>query len=219
MTTTAIRPQSLAPSTTRRLLTCGILAGPVFVLTGVVQGLTRAGFDFARHPASVLANGSLGFLQITNFLVTGLLTIAAAAGIRRVLPGRWGPGLLTVYGVSLLCAGVFRADPQDGFPAGTPAGPPASISWHGTLHFVAGGVGFAALVAACFAIGSHLTPARAWYSRLSGLLFLAGFAGVASGSTSPAVTLGFWAAVTIAWVWLATTSVHLIHLMPRGESR
>lgn len=214
MTTTALRTSTL--STTRALLTCGILAGPVFVATGVLQGLTRAGFDFTRHPASVLSNGSLGFVQITNFLVTGLLTIAAAAGIRRVLPGRWGPRLLTVYGVGLLCAGVFRADPQDGFPAGTPAGPPSSISWHGTLHFAAGGIGFLALVAACFAIGSHLPPARAWYSRLSGLLFLAGFAGVASGSTSPVVTLGFWAAVCIAFAWLATTSRHLLS---RGESR
>src|SRR3954468_20596613 len=169
MTTTAIRPRSLVPSTTRGLLTCGVLAGPVFVFTGVVQGLTRAGFDFTRHPASVLSNGSLGFLQITNFLVTGLLTIAAAAGIRRVLPGRWGPKLLTVYGVSLLCAGVFRADPQDGFPAGPPAGPPAAISWHGTLHFVAGGIGFAALVAACFAIGSPPPPPRAGVSAASGV--------------------------------------------------
>ncbi|WP_410587950.1 DUF998 domain-containing protein [Amycolatopsis sp. lyj-23] len=214
MTTTAFRTRTF--STTRTLLTCGILAGPVFVGTGVLQGLTRAGFDFTRHPASVLSNGSLGFVQITNFLVTGLLTIAAAAGIRRVLPGRWGPRLLTVYGVGLLCAGVFRADPQDGFPAGTPAGPPSSVSWHGTLHFAAGGIGFLALVAACFAIGSHLSPVRAWYSRVSGLLFLAGFAGVASGSTSPAVTLGFWAAVVIAFAWLATTSGHLLS---RGESR
>ncbi|WP_329055854.1 DUF998 domain-containing protein [Amycolatopsis sp. NBC_01488] len=216
MTTTAIRPQALVPSTTRWLLTCGILAGPVFVVTGVVQGLTRAGFDFTRHPASILSNGSLGFVQITNFLVTGLLTIAAAAGIRRVLPGRWGPRLLTGYGIGLLCAGVFRADPQDGFPVGTPAGPPSSVSWHGMLHFVCGSLGFAALVAACFAIGAHLTPARAWYSRISGLLFLAGFAGVASGSTSPVVTLGFWAAVVIAFAWLATTSTYLLS---RGESR
>jgi hypothetical protein len=214
MTTTALRAGTF--STTRTLLTCGILAGPVFIATGVLQGLTRAGFDFTRHPASVLSNGPLGFVQITNFLVTGLLTIAAAAGIRRVLPGRWGPRLLTVYGVGLLCAGVFRADPQDGFPVGTPAGPPSSVSWHGTLHFAAGGVGFLALVAACFAIGSHLAPTLAWYSRISGLLFLAGFAGVASGSTSPVVVLGFWAAVAIAFAWLATTS---IHLLSRGESR
>ncbi|MFJ7216409.1 DUF998 domain-containing protein [Amycolatopsis sp. NPDC098790] len=214
MTTTTLPSSTF--SSTRTLLTCGVLAGPVFVVTGLLQGLTRAGFDFTRHPASLLSNGSLGFVQIANFLVTGLLTIAAAAGIRRVLPGRWGPRLLTVYGVGLLCAGVFTADPQDGFPAGTPAGPPSAISWHGTLHFAAGGIGFLALVAACFAIGSHLPPARAWYSRLSGLLFLAGFAGVASGSASPVVTLGFWAAVAVAFTWLATTSTYL---RSRGESR
>ncbi|OXM67721.1 DUF998 domain-containing protein [Amycolatopsis vastitatis] len=211
MTTTALSPtRALPTSATRSLLACGILAGPLYVGTGLVQGLTRAGFDLTRHPASVLANGDLGWIQITNFVLTGLLTLAAAAGIRRVLPGRWGPRLLAGYGVSLLCAGVFRADPQDGFPLGTPAGPPSSVSWHGTLHFVCGGLGFAALVGACFAIGSHLTPARAWYSRISGVLFVAGFAGVASGSASPVAVLGFWAAVVIAWTWLATTSAHLM---------
>jgi hypothetical protein len=210
--TTTLGPTRTATASggrTRALLTCGVLAGPVFVLTGLVQGLTRAGFDLTRHPASLLSNGSLGFVQITNFVVSGLLTLAAVAGIRRTLPGRWGPRLLAVYGVSLICAGVFRADPQDGFPLGTPAGPPASVSWHGTLHFVCGGIGFACLIAACFAIGSHLAPVRAWYSRISGVLFLVGFAGVASGSTSPAATLGFWAAVIVAWTWLATTSAHL----------
>ncbi|WP_410670786.1 DUF998 domain-containing protein [Amycolatopsis sp. cmx-4-68] len=207
--TTTLSPTATA-STSRKLLTCGILAGPLFVGAGLIQGLTRAGFDLTRHPASVLANGDLGWIQITNFLVSGLLTIAAAAGMRRVLPGRWGPRLLAAYGVSLICAGAFRADPQDGFPLGTPAGPPASVSWHGTLHFACGGLGFAALVAACFAIGSHLTPTRAWYSRISGLLFLAGFAGVASGAASPAVILGFWVAVVIAWTWLAATSAHLM---------
>ncbi|MFJ1761024.1 DUF998 domain-containing protein [Amycolatopsis sp. NPDC088138] len=209
MTTTLGPARTASASGTRALLACGVLAGPVFVLTGLVQGLTRAGFDLTRHPASLLSDGSLGFIQITNFVVSGLLTLAAAAGIRRSLPGRWGPGLLAVYGVSLICAGVFRADPQDGFPLGTPAGPPASVSWHGTLHFVSGGIGFLCLVAACFVIGSQLGRGRAWYSRISGLLFLIGFAGVASGSTSPAVTLGFWAAVIVAWTWLATTSAHL----------
>jgi hypothetical protein len=207
-TLSAARTVAASDGRTRALLTCGVLAGPVFVLTGLVQGLTRSGFDLTRHAASLLSNGSLGFVQITNFVVAGLLTLAAAAGIRRTLPGRCGPRFLAVYGVSLICAGVFRADPQDGFPLGTPAGP-ASVSWHGTLHFVCGGIGFACLIAACFVIGSHLSRGRAWYSRISGVLFLAGFAGVASGSTSPAATLGFWAAVIVAWTWLATTSAHL----------
>jgi hypothetical protein len=220
MTTTTTPARAAATdrtSRTRKLLTCGVLAGPVFVGTALVQASTREGFDLTRHPASLLSNGSLGFIQITNFLVSGLLTIAAAAGIRRVLRGRggtWGPRLLAVYGVSLVCAGFFRADPQDGFPAGTPAGPPSSVSWHGMAHFTCGAIGFLSLIIACFVLGSRFAAAdgergRAWHSRITGVLFVGGFVGIASGSANPAIVLGFWAAVTIAWIWLATTSAHL----------
>ena len=38
-------------------------------------------------PASVLGNGDLGWVQIANFLVTGLLVIGAAVGMRRALLG------------------------------------------------------------------------------------------------------------------------------------
>lgn len=44
-------------------------------------------------------------------------------------------------------------------------------------------------------------------SIVTGVLFLAAFAGVASGSSSPAVVLGFWAALIVAWTWLATVAV------------
>jgi MYXO-CTERM domain-containing protein len=33
------------------------------------------------------------------------------------------------------------------------------------------------------------------------------FVGVASGSGSPAVVFGFWAALILAWAWLASVSV------------
>jgi hypothetical protein len=47
------------------------------------------------------------------------------------------------------------------------------------------------------------------YSRISGLAFLAAFAGVTTGSSSSAVVVPFYAGVLIAWTWLAVTSVHL----------
>jgi len=63
-----------------------------------------------------------------NFLVTGLFVILCAAGVRRALadgPGAtWGAGLLAAYGLGLVGAGIFVADPMNGFPAGTPAGRP-----------------------------------------------------------------------------------------------
>jgi hypothetical protein len=42
---------------TRTLLTCGIVAGPLYLVVVVLQMLTRDGFDISRHPASMLSNG------------------------------------------------------------------------------------------------------------------------------------------------------------------
>ena len=55
------------------LLACGAVAGPLFIVVGLTQALTRAGFDPVKHPLSLLSVGDLGWIQITNFVVTGLL--------------------------------------------------------------------------------------------------------------------------------------------------
>ena len=120
----ATSPCPPAGRVTRSLLGLGLVAGPVYVTTWLVQAVTRDGFDLTRHPASVLANGDLGWIQVANLMVTGLLVIAFALGLRRVQTdgraGRWAPGLVGLYGLSLVAAGIFRADPVEGFPLGTP---------------------------------------------------------------------------------------------------
>jgi hypothetical protein len=143
-------------------------------------------------------------------VLTGLLTVAAAVGLRRAdAPGRVAPALLIVYGASLVAAGVFRADPAQGFPLGAPETP--QLSWHGVLHFVTGGIGFLCLIAACFVLASRLSRdgkrGLAWFSRITGVAFFAAFAGIASGSHGP-TTLAFVAAVVTVWIWLATVCVH-----------
>lgn len=198
---------------TRSLLGYGIVAGPLYVVVALAQALTRDGFDLSKHAWSLLANGEFGWMQIANFIVTGVMTVAAAVGLRRALaPGRgatWGPLLVGAYGVSLIAAGVFRADPAQGFPPGTPES--TTISWHGMLHLIVGGIGFLCLIAACFVLASRLSRdgrrGLAWFSRVTGVVFLAGFAGIASGSHGP-TTLAFVAAVVIVWAWLSTVCVH-----------
>src|SRR5215217_2022525 len=87
---------------TRSLLGYGPLAGAVYLGSGLAQALTRNGFDLTRHDLSLLANGSLGWIHVTTLVVTGLMTVAAAVGVRRALStGRgatWGPRLLAAYG-------------------------------------------------------------------------------------------------------------------------
>ncbi len=89
--TTLTTPTTTADGTrTDRLLTAGIVAGPVLGLTWLAQGLVRDGYDFTRHPMSLLALGEGGWVQIASFCVTGGLMLACAAGLRRVLAGRTG---------------------------------------------------------------------------------------------------------------------------------
>lgn len=199
---------------TRSLLGYGIIAGPFFVVVSLAQALTRDGFDVTRHAWSLLSNGDLGWIQITNFVLTGLMTIAGSVGLRRALnPGRgrtWAPLLVGAYGASLIGAGIFTADPAPGFPVGAPA--TTTISWHGMLHFMIGGVGFACLIAACFVLAGRFASAGkaglAWFSRVTGVVFLAGFVGIASGSQGPTV-LAFVAAVIVVWTWMSSVCVSL----------
>lgn len=193
---------------TSSLLWCGVLVGPLYVAVSLAQALTREGFDLTRHPWSLLANGDLGWIQIANFLVSGSLLVAFAVGLRRALAGgRVGtaaPWLLAVFGLSMIAAGVFRADPAMGFPVGTPDGP-TPVSGHGMAHFAAGGIGFLCLAAACVAIGRRYAAEgrRSWalFSQATGIAFLAGFAMIASGGGA-AATLAFTAAILWVFTWL-----------------
>ena len=208
--TTACDP---ADSLTKSMLGYGIIAGPIYVTVSLAQALTREGFDLSRHAWSQLSNGDLGWLQITNFVVVGLMTVAGAIGLGRALTGglgaTWAGRLLAVYGVSLIAAGAFRADPGGGFPVGSPAEP--VISWHGMLHFLAGGVGFLALFGACLVVARRYAaegrPGWALFSRIAGVWLLVAFIGVAAGAGRSATVLAFVTAVILAWTWLTVVAV------------
>jgi hypothetical protein len=214
MTTTDCPP--MPDRITKSLLGYGVLAGPIYVLSVAIQAATRSGFDPTRHAASQLANGGLGWIQIATFLITGAMTTAAAVGVRRAMgSGRhsaWASGLLGAYGAGLMVAGIFRADPSDGFPPGTPAGM-GEVSWHGLTHFAVAGIGFACLVAACFVLGAWFMRRGergwAWFSRITGVVFAGSFLALSSGAGGAASILVFTAAVVLVWVWLAAISVKL----------
>jgi len=134
------------------LLTWGMIAGPLFIIVSLILAFTREGFDLVRHPASLLALGHLGWIQIANFVVSGALFIALAIGLRRVLTSgvgsRWLPILFGLVGVAMIIGGVFVPDPALGFPPGAPAGVPNEMSWHSMVHGFAPILGFLALIAA-----------------------------------------------------------------------
>jgi hypothetical protein len=207
---TISQEHDLVTKLTRVFLFCGVIAGPFFLIVGLAQALTRPGFDITRHDLSLLSNGDLGWIQVTNFIVSGLLFVAGAVGMRQALRGGrggiWVPVLLGIHGLGTIGAGFFAADPAFGFPPGTAASA-NTISWHGLLHFLCGGIGFLALMAACFVMGRRfaLQKSREWaaYSVASGVFFFAAFIGIATGSGQPASVIGFLIGIIVGWAWIS----------------
>lgn len=182
---------------TKSLLGYGVLAGPFYVTVSLVQALAHEGFDLTRHDWSLLAAGPWGWIQSGNLVLTGLMVIAFAVGLARTGVSRTAPWCVGGYGLGLVGGGLMAADPWGGYPVGAPA--TTALSWHGAGHMIAGLVGFACLIVATFVLARRFTrdgmSAAAWGSRVVGVAFLAGMVGVASGSTTPLVTLGFTATV------------------------
>ncbi|GBP99743.1 DUF998 domain-containing protein [Streptomyces spongiicola] len=200
----------------RALLAGAAAAGPLFLGAGLTQGLTRDGFDFTRNALSQLSLGDLGWIQITAFLLTGVLLLAGAAGMSRALRGTpggtWAPRLIGVFGGSFLLAGVFAADPGAGFPAGAPEARAVSLSAHGAVHMFAGMVGYLALCAAFLVLARHFATQgrRGWAvaSRIAPAVVLAGFAGSSAG------VLAFTAGAGLGLLWLTAVTARLMAAVP-----
>lgn len=205
-----------AGGTAPALLLGSLVAGPLYMVVSLAQAFTRPAFDITRHPLSLLTQGDVGWLQMANFVITGLLVVAGAVGMRRVLAdgtGRlWAPLLVGLFGLSFVGAGLFRPDSAMGFPEGTPADAMA-ISSTGIAHFAIGGIGFLAVIAACFVFARrfYALGESGWavYSVIAGLVFLAAFAGIMTGAGQSWSFIGFLIGVTILLSWLTLLSAKL----------
>jgi Protein of unknown function (DUF998) len=199
-----------SPTTaTRWSLVAGAVAGPIWIAVAAVQATLRDGFDLRRHPISVLSNGDLGWIQITSFVVCGLLMVVGATGLRRSVVSRrgatWLPRLMTVVGIGMVASGVFVADPLDGFPEGTPLGRPDELSAHGALHYLFSSVSFIALVAAAFVFArrSRAEGGR-WFARYSvssAIAFLVSWAAVMTAQDNDLANVAFAAVIAVMFVW------------------
>ncbi|SEF23912.1 Protein of unknown function [Amycolatopsis pretoriensis] len=203
MTATLTRPAA----TTSARLTCLAVAAPLWTTVSLVQAATREGFDLTRHPLSSLSTGSLGWLQIANFVLAGVLILIGAG---RFGSGKVVPRLLGVYGVGMIAAGLFPPDAGNGFPAGTPAGPPATVSWHAIGHMAAGSVSFFALIAACYVLARHFARAGrrgdATLSVIAGTALLLGDGWAMSGGPAGSLTLAVGAIAAMLWISVTAIS-------------
>jgi hypothetical protein len=115
---------TVSPAKLRILLACGVIAGQLFVGVAALQALTRDGLNSQPSLPQPAEPGDLGWIQVTNFVVPGLLPTAFAVGTWLVLhqgrAGTWGAILRGVFGAGLVAGGVFVPDPSLAYPPGAP---------------------------------------------------------------------------------------------------
>ena len=199
----------------RQLLTCGVVAGALFIGVTTIQILTRPGFDLRRLAISVLALGDFGWVQVSNFILSGLLTIAFAVGVRQTLrggrAGTFGPILIAANGLALIIGGVFTTDAGLGFPPGAPDTIPDPLSWHAQIHSFSFFVAVIAIVLASLVLARRFAGFRQWrWVAYCAITAVAMPALVAYGITNlNIVGVAFFAMAVVMTGWNAAIALHL----------
>lgn len=181
---------------TRSMLGWGVVAGPFYLVLGVVLALTRSGFDLTRDALSLLLLGDLGWLHALNLVLSGLMSVVAGMGLARTpRTPRAVAVLVGIFGACLVLSAVLPPDPSAHYPPGEGTG-------EATAAVLAGG-----------RLARRGSPAATW-SRVAGVVIALAFAAGAALATRPAGVWLIWVAVLVTWAWLMTTSVAAYRAVP-----
>lgn len=142
----------------------GLMGSALFILVLSVEGWLRPGYNWLSTFISELSIGPRGWIQITNFVVLGVLFLIFARGVaaefREGKASKVGPILLAVIGFSFLASGPFVTD-----VAGTPRD---RMSTQGLIHGIFGALVFSLSPVSCFVFWRRFRqdpnwqPLQAW---------------------------------------------------------
>ncbi len=199
---------------TRALLVCGVVGGPLYVTLTMAQALTRAGFDLTRHRFTLLTTGELGWIHQANMVMVGALTVLLAIGVRRMLgKGRgavWAPRLLGMFGLAYVFGGLLSADPVVGFPPGTTAEMVHTTS-QAAVQNASRGVSSLLLIATSLVIASWLAAeGRRRWAWFYGAAIPVVFATLAMVGLALGINGGGLAFLTTPWIWVTALAIHLV---------
>lgn len=191
-----------AAAVTRSMLGWGVVAGPFYLVFGLILAFTRPGFDLGRDALSLLLLGDNGWLQALNLVLAGLMTVVAAVGLLRTPAWPRAAGVLVaLYGVCLLASAFAPPD-----------APGIGFTTSGLLHLVFGGIGFVSLGAAAIVASRWHRPGL--WSLVAGAVIILAFVAGGALSSGPAGVALLWLAVVVGWAWLAFSSVLAYRAVP-----
>ncbi len=116
----------------------GMIGSALFVVTFLIEGWLRPGYDPLAMFVSALSLGPRGWIQITNFLFLGAMLLLFVRGVAAEFSSgrasRAGVALLVIVAICYFLSGPFAMDPA--------VTPPAQMSLHGKLHQLFGALVF-----------------------------------------------------------------------------
>ena len=212
----------MTSSGTRALLLCAAIACPLFMILVIVEGALRTDYLSSVYPLSSLAIGHAGWVQITNFIVTGFLLVLFSFGLKQVCntaSGKFqGPLLIRWVGIGLIGAGIFVTDPIFGYPTDGPL-VLRQFTFHGHLHDGFSMLVFICLPWACFVFRRYFMDKgmRGWsmYSAITGFSMLATFIMASMGFKQVPEFVHYAGlfqrlCISIGWAWMMLLSLHFV---------
>jgi hypothetical protein len=134
-----------------------MLGAVLFVSVFTVGGWLSPGYSATRMFVSELSLGPLGWVQILNFVMTGILVLLFGRGLAAHFStgaaSRAGPVLVQSIGVSLIASGPFTTDPSSMFDQST---------MHGIVHGIFGALVFTFAPLSCFVFYRRFRSDPAW---------------------------------------------------------
>ena len=124
----------------------GMIGACLFVATFTLEGWLRPGYQPLAMYVSALSLGPRGWIQMTNFIIFGVLLFVFTRCVAAEFPSgraaRNGLILLTIIAFCYLFSGPFVMD-----PTGTPID---QVTVHGTIHGILGAIAFMLMPISCF---------------------------------------------------------------------
>jgi hypothetical protein len=195
----------------------------------MIQGFAREPYSWLRYSISSLSIGPQGWMQMTNFIVSGSLIVLLAIGLRLSLErgsraSVFGPIAIAIAGIGFIGAGIFVSDPVFGYPPNQPLAL-KQFTTRGHLHDLFSMFWFIGAPTACcvlarrfFALGE---AGWAIYSILSavGMLLFFALAGIGFNQTKGFVDYaGVYQRLSAGTgvIWLMLLALHQIGVAKSG---
>lgn len=200
----------------RRLAVLVILGVVTYVALDVAAQLLPPHYNPISQPESDLAVGPYGFLMRINFVIRGLLSLAAIAALHKTLlpaaHSRLGALLLEVWGVGAFVLAIFSTDVG------------SAHTLHGLIHLVVALIAFAAGALGELLISSRLALDPAWSglrTALPGVAIAALVMLVVLIATTGSVTRGSGASIfglverifiALVLLWMLIAAIRVVRL-------